>query len=162
MEPAPLTFQVNVHDGAQKAHIVVIVESIKPRVRDDLQHSVMFPQRAICNTDCVSYHQPVSHFKHVVPAQSNTSVWWWEVRCNWSKSPADSGYKDVKEMLYNISVTLFNSQCLTQQSSEQRWWPSEGRWWHLHKHVSLSSVDWHASPTCLSQPKSLQQYVGFY
>lgn len=107
MEPASLTFQVNVHDGAQKAHIIVFVESVKPRVRDDLQSSVMFPQRAICNTVCVRYHQPVSHFKHVVPAQSNTSVWWWEVRCKGSKSPADSGYKDVKETLHNISVTLF-------------------------------------------------------
>lgn len=72
MEPASLTFQVNVHDGVQKAHIVVIVESVKPRVRDDLQCSVMFPQRVIRNTDCVRYHQPVGHFKHVVPAQSNT------------------------------------------------------------------------------------------
>lgn len=72
MEPAPLTFQVNVSDGAQKAHIVVIVVSVKMRVIDDLQCSVTFPQRAICDADCVHHYQPVSHFKHVVPAQNNT------------------------------------------------------------------------------------------
>lgn len=72
MEPAPLTFQVNISDGAQKAHIVVIVVSVKTRVIDDLQCSVTFPQRAICDADCVHHHQPVSHFKHVVPAQNNT------------------------------------------------------------------------------------------
>lgn len=72
MEPVPLTFQVNISDGAQKAHIVVIVVSVKTRMIGDLQCSVVFPQRAICNADCVHYHQPVNHFKHVVSAQNNT------------------------------------------------------------------------------------------
>lgn len=82
MEPAPLTFQVNISDGAQKAHIVVIVVSAKTRVMDDLQCPVPSPQRAICDADCVHHHQPVSHLKHVVPAQNNPRLWRSEVRCD--------------------------------------------------------------------------------
>lgn len=87
MEPAPLTCQVNISDGAQKAHIVVIVVSAKTRVRDDLQRSVPPPQRAICDADCVHHHQPVSHLKHVAPAQNNPRWWRSKVRCDWSSSP---------------------------------------------------------------------------
>lgn len=51
---------------------------------------------------------------------------------------------------------------LTQQSSEQQWWPSGRRWWHLHRHVSLSSASWPASPTCPGRPRSPQRYVGHH
>lgn len=69
MEP-PLTFHVHVSDGAQQAHVIVVVVSVEARVVEDLQCSVTFPQRAVCDADRVRHHRPVSHFKHVVPAET--------------------------------------------------------------------------------------------
>lgn len=49
---------------------------------------------------------------------------------------------------------------LTQRSSEQQWWPSEGRRWHLHTRVSPSSAGWPASPTLPGPPAFPRRYAG--
>lgn len=78
MEPPPLTCHVYVSDGAQKAHVVVVVVSVEVRVVEDLQRSVTFPRRDVCNADSVHHHQPVGRLKHVVPAETaarHCSLW---------------------------------------------------------------------------------------
>lgn len=62
-----LTFHVHVSDGAQQAHVIVIVVRVEARVVEDLQRSVAFPRRALCDADRAHHHQPVGHFQHVVP-----------------------------------------------------------------------------------------------
>lgn len=71
MEPSPLTLHVHVSDGAQQAHVIVVVVFVEVRVEEDLQGSVTFPQRAVGDADCVHNHQPVSRVKHVVPAETD-------------------------------------------------------------------------------------------
>lgn len=78
MEPPPLTCHVHVSDGAQQAHVVVVVVSVEARVVEDLQRSVTFPQRDVCDADGVHHHQPVGRFEHVVPAETaarHCSLW---------------------------------------------------------------------------------------
>lgn len=62
------TSHVHVSDGAQQAHIVVIVVGVEARVVEDLQCPVACPHRAVCDAHCVHHHQPGGHLKHVVSA----------------------------------------------------------------------------------------------
>lgn len=84
MGPPPLTLHVHVSDGAQQAQVIVVVVSVVERVVEDLQCSVTFPHRAVCDADCVHHHQPVSHFKHVVSAETAVRVrhLWSEIKLN--------------------------------------------------------------------------------
>lgn len=67
-DPSPLTRHINVSDGVQKTHVVVVVVLVEARVWDHLQCSVAFPQADVCNADRVHHHQPVPCIQHVVPA----------------------------------------------------------------------------------------------
>lgn len=71
MEPdCSLTSHLHVCGGAQQAHIVVGGVGVEAGVVDDLLRSVMFPQRAVCDADCVGHHQPVCNFKQLIPAET--------------------------------------------------------------------------------------------
>lgn len=62
------TSHVHVGDGAQQAHIVVVVVGVEARVVENLQCPVACPHRAVCDAHRVHHHQPGGHLKHVVPA----------------------------------------------------------------------------------------------
>lgn len=72
MEPSLLlfTFHVYVSDGAQQAHIIVVVVAVEARVGDDLHCSVTSPQKDVCDDDCVHQHHPVTRCKRFFTAET--------------------------------------------------------------------------------------------